>query len=303
MEFYNISEIINIDIDIPCIYFDPKYCIACEYSDNYKIEYCIYKDLIFVYHKKEYIQDNKIYYDLLTPYGYSGFYFNDDNTFNEFIILFKQECLNRNYINYIIRQNPFININHNLLINNFNIINKKILFGIQLDDTDNYFDNYFYGFLKSKKRNMYNKALKLNYNFDYIHIKDANLDNNSEFRNMYNKTMHKVNSTSYYYFNDDYYLSLKNIDNSFLTYVKDESNNIIGFTIIFVENKYVHYHLSCNNESNNCIVDFLLFEIIKTFCRNRVFILGCGVNENDKLYNFKKSFSNIEYIYNIYKNI
>ena len=147
---------------------------------------------------------------------------------------------------------------------------------------------------------MYNKAKKLNYMYFSKKLKIDDVKESSEFRVMYFNTMKKVNSNEYYYFNNDYFNELVNLECSYLTWVENENNKKIGFTIIFLDNNYVHYHLSCNDQSNNCIIDFLLFEIIKEFCKNKIFILGCGVNENDNLYKFKKLLSNNIYEYTIY---
>lgn len=52
MEFYNKRSIKDLNITYPDIYFIPEYGLACEYSDNALWELCKYKDLIYVYLKK-----------------------------------------------------------------------------------------------------------------------------------------------------------------------------------------------------------------------------------------------------------
>ena len=75
MEFYTIKNIDDIKIDYPDIYFTPNYGKACEYSDNAEWELCKYNDLIYVYLKRPIIFKGITYYDLITPYGYSGYYY------------------------------------------------------------------------------------------------------------------------------------------------------------------------------------------------------------------------------------
>lgn len=87
MIFYNLKNIPE-NLNYPDIYFTPEYGKACEYSDDAIWELCQYKDLIYVYLKKEYIFEDIKYFDLITPYGYSGFYFDNDKTLKEFIPLF-----------------------------------------------------------------------------------------------------------------------------------------------------------------------------------------------------------------------
>ena len=139
----------------------------------------------------------------------------------------------------------------------------------------------------------------MGYLFNCCKLKMNDVNETSEFRTMYNNTMNKVNSNTYYYFNNSYFNELANSSFSYLTWV-EYCGQKIGFAIILFDNDYIHYHLSCNDQSSNCIIDYLLFEIMKTFCKNKIFILGCGVNENDNLHKFKKSISNNIYNYTIY---
>ena len=296
MNFYSINEINKISYKFPSIYFCPDYCKCCEHSDNCEIEYCLYKDLIYVYLKKK-REDNS--YELISPYGYSGYYFEDKTTLIEFIELFNSECIKRNYNKQIIRQTPFISNKVEELKIHYNILKIKTLFCVKFNDNNDYFDKYFYNDINSKKRNMYNKAKKMCYLFNSCKLKIDDVNENSEFRIMYNNTMNNVNSNVYYYFNDNYFNELANLPFSYLTWVEYYGKKV-GFAIILLDNDYIHYHLSCNDRSNNCIMDYLLFEIMQTFCKNKIFILGCGVNEDDNLHKFKKSLSNYLYNYLIY---
>ena len=125
----------------------------------------------------------------------------------------------------------------------------------------------------------------------------------NDFITLYNNNMKKVNSTDYYYFNINYFNSLKKISNTYFAIVNDISNNIVGMSIIFVFKDFIHYHLSCNNNSTNCITYFLLSNVVKNLAINKLLILGGGLVDHDGLYNFKKSLSNIKFEYTIYKNI
>jgi hypothetical protein len=255
----------------------------------------LYKELIYVYLKKKKNDE----YELISPYGYSGLFYKNVDTLYEFYELFNEECKVKKYITQIIRQNPFLLNKSNELSKIYNIINKKTLFSVNLDNSENYFYNYFLNNLNSKKRNMYNKAVKLNYNYFSKKLELSDVNELSEFRIMYFNTMKKVNSTEYYFFNNDYFNGLASLKYTYLCWIERE-NIKVGFSIIFLDNKYVHYHLSCNDQSNNCIIDFLLLKIIEEYCKNKIFILGCGLTENDNLHKFKKSLSNHTYEYIIY---
>jgi hypothetical protein len=293
MEFYNKNNIKD-NLTFPDIYFTKYYGESCEFSDNAEWECCVYLDAIYVYLKIPIVPviDDKVYYNLITPYGYSGYYFKHKTTYDEFLNLFRAKAIERNYVQEILRQNPYINIE----ITNYDKINSKLMYGIKVDT----FENYWKNVLNSKKRNMFTKALKNNLKFKITKVIDSSLE---RFIELYNLTMNKVNATPYYYFNKKYFKSLENIENSYLSEVIDSNNTVIGSSIIFVYDNFVHYHLSCNDDSINCITDYLLINIVKQLGENKLIILGCGLNDNDSLSKFKKSLSNVTFTYTIYKNI
>ena len=81
-----------------------------------------------MYLKRPYFYDNIIYYDLITPYGYSGYYFENEDTFDEFIELFRIEAKKRNYLTEVLRQNPYLNLNYDKISSKYdNIVCKKTL--------------------------------------------------------------------------------------------------------------------------------------------------------------------------------
>ena len=299
LNFYDIKESLNnlIKTDYPDIYFTPEYGKACEYSDNAIWELCQYKDLIYVYLKKEFIFEGKKYYDLITPYGYSGYNFENQETYDEFIPLFREEAKRKNYLTEVVRQNPYINIDLN-----YDKILSRTTFGINLKNIT--FDAYLKDTHKDNKRG-YKIANKNNLEFK---IEDFNEENLNKFTYIYNKTMDKLNSTNYYYFNTKYFKSLINDNkNIFLAsvYLKNE---LIASCIIFkYNNKFLHYHIGGslleyrNLRPNN----FLHIKVIEYGINNNyeLYHLGGGLKDNDSLYNFKKKISNIEFDYCIYKNI
>lgn len=293
LEFYNKFNIENINIKFPDVYFTPTYGIACEYSENAEWECCVFKDLIYVYIKRPIEYNNKVFYDLITPYGYSGYNFNSKDSYDEFLPLFREKAVERNYITEVVRQNPYIDIK----LTNYEEINSKTIFGIKIDNFQEYWNNV----LNTKKRNMFTKALKQNLKFELRKLTYNELKEN--FMDLYNSTMNKVNAKSYYYFNENYYKSIENIENSYLAEVFDSNNVVIGCSIIFTHENFIHYHLSCNNNSMNCITDFLLINIVKEIGNNKLIILGGGLKDDDALSKFKKSLSNEIFTYTIYKNI
>lgn len=292
IKFIQLDEVSTKNINYPDLYFTPEYGKACEFSDNAIWECCIYKDLVYVYIKKPFIFDNIKYFDLITPYGYSGYFYRHKSTYNEFIPLFRKESKNKNYLTEVLRQNPYIDIK----IDKYDIVTNKKIFSIEINDYNNYYNNI----LKSSVKNKLKKALKLNYTYE---IKPIKKSINKYFINLYNFTMKKVNADKYYYFNKDYFNQLEKLDNCYLINILDNNKEIIGSSIILRYKNFIHYHLSCNDSSSNCITDFLLNSIVKEFGKDNVIILGGGLKDYDSLYKFKQKFFTNQYDYTIYKNI
>lgn len=291
--FLNTEVISKYNISFPDVYFTNYYGKACEFSDNAKWECCLYKDLMYVYLKKEVIYNGIIYYELITPYGYSGYYYKNKETYQDFIKLFRIEAKKRNYISEILRQNPYLNIK----ITDYKILKQKQIYSIEVSDYDNYLKS-----LKRTARNKIKKALKIGLSFHYKKIDKDDLSKDGIFRKLYNYTMNKVKSTKYYYFNNQYFYKLKDI-NSYIIYIKNKDKEIIGSSIIIKFNNFIHYHLSCNDNSSSCITDFLITNIVKELGLTNKIILGGGITQNDSLSKFKEKLSTNSYNYIIYKNI
>ena len=275
LKFYNIN---NAPIlDYPDIYFTPEYGRICEISDDCaKWELCVFKDLMCVYLKK----NNEI----ITPYGYSGYFYSNINTFNEFLPIFKNI-----YPTQIIRQNPYINIE----LNNYEILKVKKVYIIETTQFDEYFNKY----LGQKKRNMYTKAVKNNYKFELL----ENFNIFESFVHMYKKTMDRLNAEKYYYFNDKYFKLLQDLEYSRLCIVRNAQHKITGSCILLFYKNFIHYHLSCSDMSDNCIIDFMIMSIVKNYGINKTIVLGGGVNYGDGLCKFKNSLSTDFSEYKIFK--
>lgn len=298
MNIYNTSNVCK-NINYPDIYFTPEYGKACEYSDNAIWEICQYKDLMYVYFKREYIFGKNTYYDLLTPYGYSGYYFENQETFDEFIPLFREEANKRNYLTEVVRQNPYLNVNISKF---YEVISSRKIFYVKLNEF-NTFDNYL-KYTHSDNRRGYNISVKKKLIFKIEEFNRINLDN---FVTIYNSTMINLNSSKYYFFNKEYYEEFFNLKDKLFFANVSIDDKLIASCIIFKYGKLLHYHLGGsyleyrNLRPNNLIHS----SVIKYGIENNYekYILGGGLKDNDSLYEFKKKISNNNFDYNIYKNI
>lgn len=299
IDFYNTNNFCLCDKKSCCdIYFSNVYGKACEISDDGVWECCIYKDLIYVYLKKPYLFEEITYFDLITPYGYSGYFYTNDNTFEEFIILFRKKAKELNYLTEVVRQNPYLNIN----LTNYNIITSRTTFGIDLKKYST-FDDYLKDTHKDNK-----KGYKLAIKKKLIFKKEEYTQNNlNKFLIIYNSTMKKLNASNYYYFSDEYYQSFFNFDDNVFfanIYIDDV---LISSSIIFKYDSFIHYHLGGSLlEHRNLRPNNLLHcEVIRFGIENnfKLYHLGGGLYDDDTLYTFKNKIGDTKYNYTIYKNI
>ena len=298
LKFYDKNSILEMNLVYKDIYYIPEYAEACEFSDDAEVEYCVYKDLIYVYLKKKYYFEGELCYDLITLYGYSGYYYEKIETFREFLALFREQAKKRNYVTEVVRQNPYLN----LVIDNYDVIVSRTTFGINLKKYIS-FDEYLKNTSKDNKRG-YNIACKNNLKFEIL---DFNEDTLKQFIEVYNFTMNKLNATKYYYFNKGYYDGLlKTKDNILLATIKKD-DKIISSSIIFKYGDYLHYHIggSFLEDRNIRPNNFLHCNIIQYGIENNysMYHLGGGLKDNDSLYTFKNKIGDTKFNYVIYKNI
>ena len=159
--------------------------------------------------------------------------------------------------------------------------------------------------IHTKNRNVIKKGEKNGLEF----IVDEDFYYLTEFEDLYNSTMDKLEADGFYYFDPSYYNQLKNtIQNRFLGIVKHEGKVVAG-AIFFYQLPYGHYHLAGSDKSalklspNN----YLLWAAAKELTRRGVkhFHLGGGTDgsEENSLYQYKRKFSKHEYQFALGKMI
>ena len=150
---------------------------------------------------------------------------------------------------------------------------------------------------------MITKSIKNNLFCDIQSVSKNDLSKDSHFYKLYNNTMKMISANKYYYFNEKYFKNIEKINNIYLINIKN-NNKIVGYSICFIYNNFIHYHLSCSDKSMNCITDYILSNIVKKFCnKSNTLILGGGLKDGDSLSKFKEKISNKTFDYIIYKNI
>jgi len=230
-------------------------------------------------------------YDLETPYGYGGFLSNTNNKefLNEAFQNYKAYCNQQGIIAEFIRIHPFNKIPHYIDTDfNFYTLDRKVVVVDLTLDKDKRWETY-----NSKTRNILRKCEKNG-------LKVAISDNLNLFKTLYKQTMIKNNANSFYFFGDNYFNKLFEMDNVLL-FEAELDSEVIAMSFMIFGDDISHYHLSANTELGmKYNANYYLLEKMFQNARQlgkKYFLLGGGRSndENDSLFRFKKKFSNLLY--------
>ena len=275
---YAYSFMLHGDGDIYLIYFE---------NFNDRFCYVVMKNDIADFGCFSSILDKRQYYDWETPYGYGG-PLCDHPISVESEQLFKSEigqyCRKHNIISQFIRFHP--------LLKNYEVL-PEVIETRYLRDTifiDTSAIDLIMKNMDSKNRNMVRKAQKSN-----VEIVKASISEFQDFLSMYNETMERNGAGDYYIFKRDYFEFLSRMeDNVFIFYAMREGRPISG-SIMFYNDKYLHYHLSGSfaqyrrySPGNLLLYDAACWASQKGI---KQFHLGGGMAPDDKLFGFKKQFN------------
>lgn len=287
------------------ISYSPQYHRLFEYNGDGKAELFYYEDggetLYYPYliTKTEKIGNTFLdepVYDIKSVFGYTGpLFLNKSNGFiNKSIEKFNQYCTERNFICELIRFNPVIGNEKQLIdlnIHTFYDVKKYVLLDLKRypDIRENYKKNY----RKEIKR------------YDTISERIRNtVDSESvnKFRKLYQKQMLEKNADSYYLFTENYFEHLEELlqTNGCMYYVED--NNEMKSAVVFVFDKHTsYYYHSCRDTQdtdsrwyNKLLLDYAFREFSKNgldYC-----MIGGGVtnSDDDNLLSFKRNISPLE---------
>ena len=231
--------------------------------------------------------DNNSFYDVSTPYGYSGPLFN--NASDKDIIAFWKKVdkwyKKNNIVTEFIRFNLENNYKHysGHLIPSLNNIKGEI--------SD--FDTLWVSF-KQKVRNNYRKAEKslLTSQFNSGIISQEILNS---FYHIYIKTMTRNTASKDYFYKKDYFENLvkSNPDKILIAIVYKELTPVSSeFIIIDNDTLYSYLGGTLSEHFETRPNDFLKIEIMKWAIKNnkKYYVLGGGRKDFDGLYQYKKAF-------------
>lgn len=282
----NYKEKIISAIPVKKPYFHPEYCSIVSNFEQGGIPwfFLVTKGNSFVYYQFvkrdigdeiESIEKNK-YFDIITPFDYGGYYYNDKELLPIFFKEFQKYCIETNIISEFIRFYPLGKYNFEEISKYTEIQQLRNLIAIE------YNNDFTKEYTNSRKRGI----KKANERFPLVFEK-CSIDN---FMKIYYETMDKNGADKYYYFKKEYLQNLQ-----LLNYVdiwQISLNNIpLSSLMILIENNYIYSYLggSLNNSQKTNSYAVLTHEIAKKYSNeNKMFILGGG---KEQIYQFKKRFA------------
>ena len=288
------------------LYFREEYVRLYE-TDKEKAYCFVYQDgdsiMLFPFLRREFQFKGNTYYDFETAYGYGGPISNDhsDTFMTAALEAMSEKALSENFVCGFVRFHPLLE-NWDYFDKVGRLIMDRKTIAIDLSDG---IEATWMNEIHTKNRNVIKKGEKNGLEF----IVDEDFYYLTEFEDLYNSTMDKLEADGFYYFDPSYYNQLKNtIQNRFLGIVKHEGKVVAG-AIFFYQLPYGHYHLAGSDKSalklspNN----YLLWEAAKELTRRGVkhFHLGGGTDgsEDNSLYQYKRKFSKHEYQFALGKMI
>ncbi|AUP77243.1 GNAT family N-acetyltransferase [Flavivirga eckloniae] len=241
----------------------------------------------FILRKVPYLEDGQVYYDVISPYGYSGPLFNQDMSRGHLITFWK--LVDEWYkANNIISEFVRFSLNHNfqfysgVLIPTLSNVRGAIL------DEETQWSN-----LKQKVRTNYRKGASNELRADIVDgVKPEDVE---RFYRIYISTMKRVNADTDYFYSLDYFKNIARLSKGkiLITFIyKDDTPISTELILISGNTLYSYLGGTLMDFFNLRPNDFLKVEVMK-WARKRNFKyynLGGGRVDFDSLYSYKKSF-------------
>lgn len=236
------------------------------------------------------ILEKDTWYDWETPYGYGGFLMEGEfegSAVEAFEGHLKAYALKHHIVSQFVRFYPvYRNEAPFLKLSGSEIRYLKDTVYIDTGKKDEIMAQ-----MDSKNRNMVRKAQKNG--VTVFHDKGEHLD---EFIRVYEATMNHNGASGYYYFERAYYQYLiENMRNHIEFFYSVHEGKIIGASIFFYNEEYMHYHLSgmYPQYRHLAATNLLLYEASLWASERgiRLLHLGGGIEADDSLFGFKKQFN------------
>ncbi len=246
----------------------------------------------FIMRKIPWTLDGNVYYDIVTPYGYGGPYAENVNDITllmaEYKKTFTEFCKTNHIICEFIRFHLFDNVDvrENYYGNTLNLLDNVVV------NTTGDYESKIWMSYEHKVRKNVKKALKNSLEI----IIEQNTEHLEDFLKIYNSTMDRNNTTSYYYFGEKYFKDIeKLIPENFVYFHVVKEGVICSTELVLYSEKYAYSFLGGTliDYYEFRPNDFLKNEIIK-WCNKtgrKFFVLGGGYHKDDGIYKYKRCFT------------
>lgn len=230
------------------------------------------------------------FFDLATPYGYGGWHFEGDETGKD-AESFKEEytawCIENKIVSEFVRFHPVLEnaSGVNAEIYEITLLGKTV--AIELDSVENIWERF-----SSKNRGHIRVAIREGVTVRTETSKEAF----DLFQNIYETTMDHDDASSYYYFDKNFFDSIRrDLEGHYTIFTAYLGNVAIASSIMLYAGKCMNYHLSGQlfDYRRYAGTNMILYEAAKWGCEHGYSRLhlggGLGAQEGP-LYDFKKSF-------------
>lgn len=281
--------------NIPDIYYKKEWRELYAPKDNgipeeYKLE-SKFGTIVYPYIKRKITdtENNKEYYDTVTPYGFNGpiiiKYSDKEKLLKDFEYDFEKYCKENNIIAEYIRFSPWFK----------NYLDFQIFYKLRLNKKtiamDLTVDDILMDEISGKRRNQIRSAIKkgVKVQFDF---EGKTIEN---FYDLYQNTIKKNHIGEYYWLSKEFLKEHfeKLYGNVFLINAVYE-NNVISSSMFLHCDKQMHYHFSANDYNYNSLNgnSLILYEAAKWGKENGKENLHLGgMASEDSLIKFKLSFT------------
>ena len=232
--------------------------------------------------------DKGEYFDITTPYGYGGWHFEgEQNDYNAFKSEYENWCMENNIICEFVRFHPVM---ENALHSYNELYDREMLgntVAIELDDDEAIWDR----FSPSNRRH-----IRVSDKEGVVIKTGTSKEDFDAFQKIYETTMNNDDATDYYYFDKDFFESIRNdLDGYYTLFTAYLEDTPIASSIMIYAGNLMNYHLSGQvfEYRRYAGTNKLLYEAAK-WGREKGFDwlhLGGGLGAQEgPLYDFKKSF-------------
>lgn len=296
----------------PDIYFSSEYAKIYEQDYNTDINeaFCGDCHLFFYGNDKEFIiypfikreinnlgfmkkmNGKEKYFDIVTPYGYTGMLVksaseNNNKLIKGFIEELNRYCNDNNIVSGFTRFNPVLE-NHKIFEKHIEICQRNHTIFVDLDKDQ----AILWAEMNKKTRNLIRKAEK---NGISIEMTD-NREDLERFAELYLETMKKNQAHNKYFFPKHFFENTVTLlDSNISLFVAKLNNKIISAALFIHKYDYIHYHFSGSDKKylkyapNNLLIwRVILWAKEKGYKKMH---LGGGSGKDDNLFRFKEGFS------------